>query len=273
MHFVVGQASFTVFVVVLFNLLVPEGWATGLVRLENIALGVGVSVLAGALLWPRGAGRAACAAFAAMLHACGRQLDAALGRYTGRADAATVAQAGADALAARERADAAFEELAHETVGDRPADTEWTAVLALASKVGLVADLITWATDSRGGPPAECAPVSEQLMDEVAELHGRIDADADVVSGRDRGTGPPPGQTPGGTPPSAARPSDGGSVDAVHRAVAAQLAATPPEVGRVAPVLRLGWTQQWLELVADTVDSVADPVDHIGQLARRPWWR
>jgi hypothetical protein len=38
-------------------------------------------------------------------------------------------------------------------------------------------------------------------------------------------------------------------------------------------VLRLGWTQQWLELVVDTLDSVGEPVTHIGQLARRPWWR
>jgi uncharacterized membrane protein YccC len=268
-HFVVGQASFTVFVVVLFNLLVPQGWETGLVRLENIALGVGVSVLAGVLLWPRGAGRSACTAFSEMLHASGRQLETALARYTGRGDAAMVAQARADVLATRERADASFEELAHESVGNRPADTEWTAVLGLSSKVGLVADQMTWATESRGGPPAECAPVSELLMAEVAELRGRIDADAEVVSGRGGSAGPPPGWLPSG----GLQPGETPSVAAVHGAVAAQLAATPPEVDRVAPVLRLAWTQQWLELVADTVGSVAEPVDHIGQLARRPWWR
>ena len=152
-HFVVGQASFTVFVVVLFNLLTPQGWSTGLVRLENIALGVGVSVLTGALLWPRGAARSACAAFAAMLHSTGRHLETALAHYTGRADDDAVERSRTDLLATRERADESFEELAHETVGDRPADTEWTAVIALSSKVGLVADLMTWATATRGGPP------------------------------------------------------------------------------------------------------------------------
>ena len=66
-HFVVGQASFTVFVVVLFNLLEPEGWKAGLVRVEDIALGVGISLMVGVLLWPRGARAAASACFAVML--------------------------------------------------------------------------------------------------------------------------------------------------------------------------------------------------------------
>ncbi len=48
-NFVVGQAGFTVFVVVLFNILVPEGWRTGLVRVQDIAIGAGISVAVGAL--------------------------------------------------------------------------------------------------------------------------------------------------------------------------------------------------------------------------------
>jgi uncharacterized membrane protein YccC len=53
--FVVGQAAFTVTVVVLFNLLVPSGWQVGLLRVEDVAIGCAVSVVAGALFWPRGA--------------------------------------------------------------------------------------------------------------------------------------------------------------------------------------------------------------------------
>ena len=54
-HFVVGQASFTVFVVVLFNLLTPQGWRTGLIRLGDIAIGAAVSLVVSVLFWPRGA--------------------------------------------------------------------------------------------------------------------------------------------------------------------------------------------------------------------------
>jgi uncharacterized membrane protein YccC len=53
--FVVGQAAFTVTVVVLFNLLAPAGWRIGLVRVEDVAIGCAVSVVVGALFWPRGA--------------------------------------------------------------------------------------------------------------------------------------------------------------------------------------------------------------------------
>jgi uncharacterized membrane protein YccC len=50
-----GQAAFTVFAAVLFNLIVPAGWTVGAVRVEDVALACAVSVAVGALLWPRGA--------------------------------------------------------------------------------------------------------------------------------------------------------------------------------------------------------------------------
>jgi uncharacterized membrane protein YccC len=53
--FAFGQAAFTVVVVVLFNLLVPVGWKVGLLRIQDVALGCGVSLVVGVLFWPRGA--------------------------------------------------------------------------------------------------------------------------------------------------------------------------------------------------------------------------
>jgi Fusaric acid resistance protein-like len=53
--FAAGQAAFTVLVTVLFNLLVPVGWKVGVVRVQDVALGCAVSVVVGAMLWPRGA--------------------------------------------------------------------------------------------------------------------------------------------------------------------------------------------------------------------------
>src|SRR5712692_8554330 len=54
-NFIVGQVSFSVLVVVLFNILAPTDWQIGVVRMEDAALGVGVSGVVGLLLWPRGA--------------------------------------------------------------------------------------------------------------------------------------------------------------------------------------------------------------------------
>jgi len=50
-----GQAAFTLTLVILFNIIQPTGWRIGLVRIEDIALGVGVSLVVGVLFWPRGA--------------------------------------------------------------------------------------------------------------------------------------------------------------------------------------------------------------------------
>src|SRR6516164_6416258 len=50
-----GQAAFTLTIVILFNLLQPTGWRVGLVRIEDVAIGVGVSLVVGVLFWPRGA--------------------------------------------------------------------------------------------------------------------------------------------------------------------------------------------------------------------------
>jgi uncharacterized membrane protein YccC len=54
--FAAGQAGFTVVLFVLFNLIQPTGWQVGLVRIEDVAIGFGISLGVGLLFWPRGAG-------------------------------------------------------------------------------------------------------------------------------------------------------------------------------------------------------------------------
>jgi Fusaric acid resistance protein-like len=56
--FAAGQAAFTVTLLILFNILAPEGWQIGLVRIEDVAIGSAVSLAVGVLFWPHGAGAA-----------------------------------------------------------------------------------------------------------------------------------------------------------------------------------------------------------------------
>ena len=67
--FAAGQAGFTLVVIILFNIIAPTGWKVGLTRIEDVAIGCGVSIVVGFLFWPRGAtaalGRALSTAFAA----------------------------------------------------------------------------------------------------------------------------------------------------------------------------------------------------------------
>ncbi len=53
--FAAGQAAFTLMVIILFNIIEPVGWRVGLTRIEDVAIGCGVSIVVGFLLWPRGA--------------------------------------------------------------------------------------------------------------------------------------------------------------------------------------------------------------------------
>lgn len=53
--FAVGQAGFTVVVIILFNIIEPSGWKVGLTRIEDVTIGCLVSVAVGLLFWPRGA--------------------------------------------------------------------------------------------------------------------------------------------------------------------------------------------------------------------------
>jgi len=65
--FAAGQAGFTLVVIILFNIIDPTGWKVGLTRIEDVAIGCGVSIVVGLLFWPRGAtaalGRAMSTAF------------------------------------------------------------------------------------------------------------------------------------------------------------------------------------------------------------------
>jgi uncharacterized membrane protein YccC len=67
--FAAGQAAFTLLVIILFNIIEPVGWKVGLTRIEDVAIGCGVSIVVGFLFWPRGAtaalGRALSNSFAA----------------------------------------------------------------------------------------------------------------------------------------------------------------------------------------------------------------
>ena len=56
--FAAGQAAFTLVLVILFNIIAPTGWEVGLLRVEDIAIGVAVSLIVGVLFWPRGAAAA-----------------------------------------------------------------------------------------------------------------------------------------------------------------------------------------------------------------------
>jgi uncharacterized membrane protein YccC len=122
--FVVGQACFTVLVVALFNLIEPEGWRTGLVRVEDIAIGVSVSAVVALLFWPRRAVHELRVATAAVY----QSLSSALGpAFRGTPDSAPVRRA-------ERRAHAAYESFLSEQMAAPPEHRPWATILGTAAQ-------------------------------------------------------------------------------------------------------------------------------------------
>ncbi len=177
-NFVVGQAGFTVFVVVLFNILVPEGWRTGLVRVQDIAIGAGISVAVGALLWPRGARGVARRSFAELLRAATAHLALALA-VSLRGAPGDVDAAAASAADARTRAVAALEDLALEHGGGHVDREGWSGLLVEALLLELAADGIV--RGHREAVAGECRHAVAAVADEGDAVVATIDHEADQL--------------------------------------------------------------------------------------------
>jgi uncharacterized membrane protein YccC len=91
--FAAGQAAFTVTLVILFNLIQPAGWHVGLIRVEDIAIGCGVSLGVGLLFWPRGAASTLGESLHEAYDASAKYLAAAVDFGIGRCDACSDAAA------------------------------------------------------------------------------------------------------------------------------------------------------------------------------------
>ncbi len=102
--FAAGQAGFTLVLVILFNIVQPAGWRVGLLRVEDIAIGCAVSLLVGALFWPRGAAGALGGALTEAYDDSAGYLADAVAYGVGSSDGAMAARQPPTAQAARSAA-------------------------------------------------------------------------------------------------------------------------------------------------------------------------
>lgn len=72
-----SQAGFTVLIIVLFSIVRPTGWELGLLRVEDVLVGLAIGIAIGLFTWPRGAAAQLSRAIAAQVEAAGAYLSAA----------------------------------------------------------------------------------------------------------------------------------------------------------------------------------------------------
>jgi hypothetical protein len=166
--FTAGQAAFTLTLLILFNILQPTGWRIGLVRIEDIVLGCGVSLLVGILFWPRGSALALRQALAEAYVGSARYLASAVEYATDRCEretnATAVAPAAADAAAASRRLDDAFRAFLSER-GAKPVPlAEVTGLVNGAAGLRLAGDAVIelWRRD--GVPDGDRGEARRELL-------------------------------------------------------------------------------------------------------------
>jgi uncharacterized membrane protein YccC len=133
--FAAGQAGFTVLILVVFDLIVPTGWTVGLIRLEDVSIGFGVSLLVGLLFWPRGAAAVLRRSISAAIAAAARYAAAALNGVLAGAAAEAMAASEAAATATRNRLDSAFRQRLAERPSDDPRIAELSRLLTATARI------------------------------------------------------------------------------------------------------------------------------------------
>jgi uncharacterized membrane protein YccC len=247
--FAAGQAGFTIVVLILFNIIVPTGWTVGLVRAEDVGIGLALSLVVGALFWPRGVGDllreslgAAYARSADYVAAAARRLADA-GRSGG--PERDIQSAQAIARAASSRLDDAFREYLAESPAQR-ADLEEVATLVTgATRLRLAAySLSTLIPGFDGGPRQD--QYSQALDADVDALRSWYAGLADALIER---TAIPPLNPPG----------DGEETEVVRRVRQSLAAGDGAAIG---PALTLLWADQHLDnlwrLGARLIEPAAD---------------
>jgi uncharacterized membrane protein YccC len=254
--FAVGQAAFTVTIVVIFNLLAPAGWQVGLLRIEDVAIGCAVSLAVGAAFWPRGAAAIVGDDLADAFRQGGRYLtqavDWALG-LRGRPPESAVAAVNAGA-----RLDEALRAYLGEQGTKRLAsDDLWSLVMA-STRLRLTAFAVASLPASGNGnhqhADAGTDPDLAAFRRQTADLAGFYDRLA-VQVGR-----------PGHAPPA---PEVLAAPDGPDYPKGVACAGNTPPYYRPDML----WVGEHLYHLAERGQAITEPAVKVAELRQLPWWR
>lgn len=143
--FIASEAAAAMTALVILNLIAPTGWRLGLLRIEDVALGAVVAVVASLLLWPRGATAAVSKVIDAAVAVNARYLNAAVLRVTrgiGEQPDRTMEALRYYARAANRAADDAVRQYLSETGSQTGLKTPIVAAANRSTRLSLTAELI-----------------------------------------------------------------------------------------------------------------------------------
>jgi len=264
--FAVGQAAFTVTVIVLFNLLAPAGWKVGLVRVQDVVLGCVVSLVVGVLFWPRGAsavvGDDLADAFQAGAAYLTQAVDWSLGLRRAAPDTAVAA-----ASAGIRLDDALRLYLAEQGTKRVNKHDLWILVLA-TTRVRLTAASLAGlcAYCPAIDPPAPDGDLHQagalrHLAADLADFYQRIAAQLGPPR-HDEAT-PVAIPVPAGWSDATSGTGETPGADGAGDGAAPGTAYQPHAL----------WVREQLQDLVSHAPDITAPADHVAQLRRVPWWR
>ena len=258
--FAAGQAAFTITLLILYNIIAPAGWKVGLIRIEDVAIGCAVSLVVGALFWPRGAGAAFGQAASEAYAETARYLRAAVMFGVVRCDRRLPAtpvprEESLHAAAAARRLDDAFRGFLaergtkHLPLPDLAALITGVAVLRLSADA--VVDL--WQRDDGGAPAGDRTAARNEVLAADNQVSGWYEVVARALAGD--------GDVPAELPPDEA--ADGRLIDAVQR----DLSGTD---GRgTAAAVKMIWTADQVDVARRLQTRIAAPARRAAAYQRR----
>jgi uncharacterized membrane protein YccC len=279
--FTVGQAAFTVVVLVLFNLLAPAGWRVGLLRIEDVAIGCLVSLVVGVLFWPRGAasvvGDDLADAFRRGAAYLTQSVDWALGTRDEPPDA------GAAAATAGIRLDEALRAFLAEQGAKRVSKEDlWMLVMASMrlrltaySLAGLMAPEhhkhrgMAYARFALTQATADLATFYERVAVLVGRpVAGQVLLPVKVPSFTGlNGTTSGAGSRAGAESGVAVMTAPAGDADGLEEAGDLVRVVTAPHHPH------LLWVHEHLQHLSSHIRAIAEPASHVAEQRRLPWWR
>lgn len=246
--FAAGQAAFSFVVLVLFNLISPIGWEVGLIRVQDVAIGAGISLLTGLLLWPRGATAVMREALAIAYDDAAGSLEATIRALLGGADA--IRLAGLRAFESGQQLDTTMRAYLSEQSAGRGGIEEIGLLAAGATRLRRTASLLAHAQVLVRLRPIDGAlPRVEAARDAFeAELQARSSWYRSLASAiADAEPAPRPEDDPG---PAAA--------------VAGGVVLERGRDDGVPPDLAIAWAHRHLELLRELEPPLARAADAIG---------
>ena len=253
--FAAGQAGFTLVVLIVFNIIAPTGWQIGLLRVEDVAIGCGISLAVGVLFWPRGAETLVRESLGTTYARAAAYVAAATRRLAGQEEAGEVARSARSAGAATDRLDDAFRQYLSEPSSRRANLDSVVALVSGAVRLRLAAfSLSTLETAPSGQAFRRCG---EALIAEAGELDSWYTGFAEAI---ERRTTPPSPRLPGG-----------GADSPVVRCVSDALAST--QGARPESAVSLVWASEHLgrlwKLGAELIEPAGELPDAPPRAARR----